>query len=82
MGLGYMPGNACVISTFRLKGNNQAEKLYKVAIHELGHTQGLPHCPDKSCFMRDAEGKDHLNEEVHFCPKCKAYLIKRGWNLR
>ena len=82
MGLGYCPGKSCVISSYRLKGKNQQEKLFKVAIHELGHTQGLPHCPDKSCYMRDAEGKDHLNEEIHFCGKCKNHLIKRGWDLK
>lgn len=82
MGLGYKPGKSCIISSFRLKGKNQAEKLFKVAIHELGHTQNLPHCPTKSCYMRDAEGKDHLNEEIHFCENCKAHLIKRGWNLK
>ncbi len=82
MGLAYKPGKACVISSFRLKGKNQDEKLYKVAIHELGHTQGLNHCPDKSCYMRDAEGKDHLNEEIHFCEKCKTHLIEQGWKLK
>lgn len=45
MGLGYHPGNACVISTFRLgEKNNVSERLYKVAVHELGHNAGLPHC--------------------------------------
>lgn len=82
MGLGFKPGKSCVISSFRLKGKNKQEKLYKVAIHELGHTQGLNHCPEKSCYMRDAEGKDHLNEEVHFCEKCKAHLITCGWKLK
>ncbi|MBK7764266.1 MAG: matrixin family metalloprotease [Bacteroidetes bacterium] len=82
MGLGFCPGKSCIASTFRLKGNNKLEKLYKVAIHELGHTQGLPHCPVKTCLMRDAEGKDHLNEETGFCASCKAVLIKAGWDLR
>lgn len=82
MGLGFCPGNACIASTFRLKGTNRLEKLYKVAIHELGHTQGLQHCPVNSCLMRDAEGKDHLNEEKGFCPSCKNYLTKAGWNLK
>ena len=81
MGLGYMPGNACVISTFRLNKKNIQEQFYKVAIHELGHTQGLDHCPDKSCFMRDAEGKNHTNEEKYFCPKCKAVLVQKGWKF-
>lgn len=80
-GLGYRPGKSCIASTFRLKGN-QTEKLFKVAIHELGHTQGLTHCPAKSCFMRDAEGKDVLNEETEFCHTCKKALIKHGWNLK
>ena len=82
MGLGYCPGKSCIASTFRLKGGNQLEKLFKVAIHELGHTQGLPHCPNQTCLMRDAEGKDHLDEEKEFCPRCKAVLIKAGWNLK
>jgi archaemetzincin len=55
------------------------EKLFKVAIHELGHTQGLKHCPVNDCLMRDAEGKDHLDEEKDFCKKCKAVLINAGW---
>jgi archaemetzincin len=82
MGLGYCPGKSCIASTFRLKGGNPLEKLFKVAIHELGHTQGLPHCPNQTCLMRDAEGKDHLDEEKEFCPRCKAVLIKAGWNLK
>ena len=82
MGLGYRPGNSCIASLFRLKGDNKLEKLYKVAIHELGHTNGLPHCPVKTCLMRNAEGKDHLNEQKEFCVNCKATLIKAGWAFK
>lgn len=82
MGLSYCPGKSCIASSFRLKGTNKLEKLFKVAIHELGHTQGLPHCPVSTCFMRDAKGKDHMDEEKEFCPKCKAVLIKAGWELK
>jgi archaemetzincin len=81
MGLYISPGNACLVSTFRLKGANRKEKLFKVVIHELGHTQGLPHCPVQTCFMRDAEGKDSLNEEHAFCPKCKQVMKNAGWKL-
>ena len=81
MGLGLCPGRACVVSGFRLKGQNRLEKFFKVAIHELGHTQGLPHCPGKTCLMRDAEGKDYLNEETGFCARCRAVLTRKGWNL-
>lgn len=82
MGLGYNPGNACVVSTFRLSKANQSEQFYKVAIHELGHTQGLPHCSEKACFMRDAEGGNPLNEEKDFCASCKPFLKSKGWQLK
>ena len=81
MGLGYCPGKACVASTFRLSKDEQKMQLFKVAIHELGHTEGLPHCSVKSCFMRDAEGRNPTNEEKEFCPKCKKYLMAKGWKF-
>ena len=81
MGLGYRPGNACVASSFRLNPKNKNEQLYKIAIHELGHTQGLKHCPDKTCFMRDAEGKNPTNEEKDFCQNCKKVLRSKHWKI-
>ncbi|BAP32899.1 CRE-GON-1 protein [Chryseobacterium sp. StRB126] len=81
MGLGYRPGKACVASSFRLSRENSDEQFYKIAIHELGHTQGLPHCPEKMCFMRNAEGKNPTNEETDFCKKCKTFLISKNWKF-
>ncbi|MFC3158911.1 archaemetzincin [Chryseobacterium arachidis] len=81
MGLGYRPGKACVASSFRLNKKNLNEQFFKVAIHELGHTQGLKHCPVKMCFMRDAEGKNPTNEETDFCKKCKQVLINKNWKF-
>lgn len=81
MGLGYCPGKACVVSTFRLSRKEINSQLFKISIHELGHTQGLPHCPVKSCFMRDAEGNNHTNEVTEFCANCKQQLIEKGWRL-
>jgi len=80
-GLGYCPGQSCIASTYRLKGNT-TEKLFKVAIHELGHTQGLRHCPRKNCFMRDAKGKDVLQEETEFCQPCQLVLQNHHWNVK
>jgi archaemetzincin len=78
MGLGYSPGNAAVASNFRLKDKSA---FWKVVIHELGHTAGLPHCPVKTCFMRDAKGGDPTSEENEFCKKCKTLLLQNGWKL-
>lgn len=78
MGLGFQPGKACVASNMRLR--NKAN-FFKVVIHELGHTAGLPHCPVKTCFMRDAEGGDPTGEEKEFCNQCKAFLTGKGWKL-
>lgn len=80
-GLGFYYGNACTISSFRLSKANKPEQLFKTVIHELGHTAGLDHCPTPGCYMQDAEGKNKFNNEAGFCPKCKSYLIKKGWKL-
>lgn len=81
LGLGFCLGKSCVASTFRLSKSERLMQLFKVSIHELGHTQGLQHCEIKTCFMRDAEGRNPTNEEREFCPKCKKYLIDKGWKL-
>jgi len=81
MGLGYRPGNACIVSSFRLDNKNINPQFVKVCIHELGHTEGLGHCPVKTCFMRDAEGGNPINEEKEFCNKCRRSLINKGWRF-
>jgi len=81
MGLGYCPGRACVASSFRLPAKQKTGFLFKVAIHELGHTQGLPHCSQKTCYMRDAEGGNPLKEETAFCARCTLFLKSKGWTI-
>jgi archaemetzincin len=78
MGLGFCPGSACVISSYRLKNKKD---LYKVALHELGHTAGLPHCKQNNCYLRDADGGYPLQEETGFCKNCKKYLTNKNWRL-
>jgi archaemetzincin len=81
MGLSYRPGKACVASSYRLKKHNKPQNLFKLAIHELGHTQGLHHCLYSTCLMK-ATKNDHFNKMTNFCPKCKETLNKAGWTLK
>jgi archaemetzincin len=81
MGLAYRPGNACVVSYYRLSKENRSEQLFKIAVHELGHTQGLPHCAEGTCFMKDAEGGNPTDLLTGFCTDCKDFLKRKGWQL-
>lgn len=83
MGLGFRPGNACVISTFRIKKElknqeQQSGRFLKVALHELGHNFGLDHCPNQRCIMVDAEGKNKLDGEENLCKNCLIVLQNKG----
>lgn len=80
-GLGFAPGQAAVVSSYRLKkkAKNRAHVLFRVsnvAIHEVGHTFGLQHCEEANCPMQDAEGgitnTDTANADLG--PECQAEL--------
>jgi archaemetzincin len=78
LGLGYISGNTCVVSTFRMKRKVSKEKFHdrltKVSIHEVGHNLGLDHCEyDRKCLMNDARGtvKQIDRERVWLCDKCR-----------
>jgi archaemetzincin len=81
LGLGQRPGKACVVSTFRVNKRERAEQMYKLLLHELGHTEGLAHCKSELCLMKDAEGKNHLGKVKAFCDNCAQYLKKKHWQL-
>jgi archaemetzincin len=48
------------------------ERLLKEALHELGHTFGLPHCPDYLCVMSASHSVERIDlKQAHFCAACK-----------
>lgn len=54
------------------------QRAIKEAIHELGHTYGLRHCPDQRCVMcfsnslRDTDAKQAM-----FCTRCRAAVERQ-----
>jgi archaemetzincin len=84
LGLGDINGRAGVISLFRCKKGARdlaqaRERLAKIAVHEMGHTLGLEHCPNPGCLMRDAEGSvSGTDHEQDLCADCRRKLGEWG----
>jgi archaemetzincin len=82
LGLASVGGQACVLSSFRCqrRAKNSAhavERLAKTAVHELGHTFGLDHCPNRGCLMEDGGGSVLTTDrETDLCPQCRAKLTE------
>jgi archaemetzincin len=50
-------------------------RAVKEALHELGHTFGLVHCPTSPCVMTLANDIQHVDEkESEFCSGCAVLL--------
>lgn len=80
-GLGLVPGQAAVISSHRLKRGAKdrahlSARVSLTAVHEVGHTFGLDHCPEARCPMQDAEGSIENTDTStgHLGPRCRAKL--------
>ncbi|MGC4090905.1 MAG: hypothetical protein QM756_24140 [Polyangiaceae bacterium] len=80
LGLATIDGRVGVLSSFRCRrrasGAAQvAERLGKTAVHELGHTFGLEHCPNVGCVMEDGKGSVFTSDrEYDLCERCRATL--------
>lgn len=82
MGQAYLPGNAAVLSIYRMgnRGPTVAQhRLEVVAVHEVGHSLGLPHCLEKGCVMltTGAGVIDIDSSTGHLGPLCKEKLRYR-----
>jgi archaemetzincin len=84
LGLASVGGQTCVLSSFRCqrRAKNSAhavERLAKTAVHELGHTFGLEHCPNRGCLMEDGGGSVLTTDrERDFCAECRSKLTALG----
>jgi archaemetzincin len=84
LGLATIDGSACVLSTFRChRRSKNAEharvRFAKTAVHELGHTFGLEHCPNRGCLMEDGGGSVLTTDrERDLCTACRMHLSNRG----
>ncbi len=79
-GEAYVPGKAGLISLWRLKPEFYGEaadggalelRVLKEAVHELGHTLGLAHCPKSYCVMHFSNSIFEVDKKQSlFCDQC------------
>lgn len=82
-GLGERPGDASVVSTYRLAHKNKqtyTDRVIKVCLHEIGHNLGLPHCPNSGCVMEDAAETIKTIDRVEpgLCSDCERKILMPG----
>jgi archaemetzincin len=83
-GEAQLNGSCAVISTFRLHQQFYglppdeellASRVIKEAVHELGHTLGIPHCEDYSCVMAPSHAVEWIDlKKAGFCESCRAVV--------
>jgi archaemetzincin len=84
LGLANLDGSVCVLSSFRCRRSAKSSahariRFEKTAVHELGHTFGLEHCPNQGCLMRDGNGTVLTTDsERDLCEACTRRLSERG----
>ncbi len=86
-GQARLGGREAVISLARLRQSFYGlpedkrlllERALKEAVHELGHTWGLSHCPDPLCVMHFSNSlQDTDIKKAEFCSRCLSALKAR-----
>lgn len=84
LGLATLDGRSAVLSSFRChRGAKNAAhvqaRFAKTAVHELGHSFRLEHCPTAGCIMHDGEGSVLTTDTEHdLCAETRSRLRARG----
>jgi archaemetzincin len=84
LGLATLDGRSAVLSSFRCRRGAKSPaharaRFAKTAVHELGHSFGLEHCPTPGCIMHDGEGSVLTTDSEHdLCADTRARLRSIG----
>jgi archaemetzincin len=76
-GIGFLPGNACVVSDNRFKTRDKnlyLTRIKNVILHEMGHNMGLDHCTNPSCIMNPGSFNMLNNDGSDYCEVCRKRL--------
>lgn len=82
-GEAQLGGKAGIISIYRLRENPHSgavraslkDRAAKEAIHELGHTFKLKHCPEHTCIMHYCRSIDDVDRKTAgFCRHCRIMM--------
>ena len=90
-GEAQMDGPCSVISTHRLRQEFYGLppdpqwfrlRLLKEAIHEVGHTLNLTHCPNYRCVMASSHAVEWIDlKDSAFCATCRGFDLPQAANL-
>lgn len=62
---------------FATERQDLLRRTAKEAVHEIGHTLGLPHCTDPGCVMSFSESLIQADQkDLHYCGRCLDRLTR------
>ncbi|MBZ5720265.1 MAG: archaemetzincin [Acidobacteriia bacterium] len=84
-GEAQMGGPCAVVSAHRLRQEFYGlaadrdilrQRLFKEAVHEIGHTLNLTHCEDYGCVMAPSHAVEWIDlKESTLCPNCQSRVF-------
>jgi archaemetzincin len=88
-GQAQLAGPGAILSTYRLQNEFYGlppdpdmllDRVIKEAVHELGHSFGLVHCPDFRCVMNASTYVEEVDLKGDwYCRECEGRMELRGW---